>query len=59
MFDALKNPKQLKLLFRASEHEFSAKQFHKYCDKIRHTFVLIKTEYGKTIAGYTPCVWNY
>ncbi len=59
MFDALKSPKQLQLLFRASEHGFSSKKFHKYCDRTRNTFVVIKTQYGKTIAGYTPCLWNY
>ena len=50
--------KSLKLLYRASENEFSAKEFHNKCDNIEHTFTLIRTEFGRTIAGYTPLKWN-
>ena len=28
------------------------------CDNIPHTFTVIKTQYGKTLAGYTPLTWN-
>jgi len=45
-------------LFRASDHGFSAKEFHKHCDHIPHTLVLIKTNFGKIIGGYTPLKWN-
>ncbi|KAK8814352.1 hypothetical protein WA158_008214 [Blastocystis sp. Blastoise] len=31
-----------KLLFRASEHRYSAKEFHKYCDNKRETVTIIK-----------------
>jgi predicted NAD-dependent protein-ADP-ribosyltransferase YbiA (DUF1768 family) len=55
---SLGNPKGLQLLFRASQHYFKAHQFHKYCDDIEDTFVLIRTEHGKTIAGYSHYKWN-
>jgi hypothetical protein len=48
----------LKLLFRASDHGFSSESFHKFCDHIPHTLVLIKTNYNKIIGGYTPLKWN-
>ena len=48
----------MKLLYRASEHGFSGPEFHKHCDNIPHTFVLIKTQFGKVIGGYTPCNWE-
>ena len=46
------------LLYRASENNFSALEFHKKCDNIEHTLTLIRTEFGRTIAGYTPLKWN-
>ncbi len=48
----------MNFLFRASEHSFSAASFHKYCDNIPNTFTLIKTNYGKIIAAYTPIIWD-
>jgi hypothetical protein len=55
---ALDNPLDLKLLFRASEHKFSAYEFHKYCDNIANTFVIAKTNYSKIISGFTPLKWD-
>lgn len=46
------------LLFRASENNFSANEFHKKCDTFGDTITLIETEYGKVIGGYTPLAWN-
>lgn len=46
------------LLFKASEHKFSPIQFHSYCDDHTNTLVLIKTNYGKTIGGFTPEKWK-
>lgn len=40
---ALNNPKELKLLFRASEHAFSAVAFHEKCDQARKTLTIIRT----------------
>ena len=48
----------MNLLFRASENNFSATEFHKKCDAREHTITLIQTEYGKVIGGYTPLAWN-
>ena len=47
-----------KLLFRASEHQHSALEFHKLCDDVSHTLVLLETEYSKVLGGYTPVAWN-
>jgi hypothetical protein len=41
--EALDNPQRVELLFRASEHEFSAKKFHEKCDDLEDTFVLVLT----------------
>jgi hypothetical protein len=46
------------LIFRASEHEFLAQEFHKHCDGVNDTFTLIRSEFGKTMAGYTPSAWE-
>ena len=56
--DLLKQPKNMSLLFRASEHHFQASDFHQHCDNIDHTLVLVKTEFGKILGGYTPLRWN-
>ena len=37
---ALNHPKALKLLFRGSEHGFSALAFHECCDNIANTFTI-------------------
>ena len=50
--------KGVSLLYRASQNNFSAFQFHKICDNIPETITLIETEYGKIIGGYTPLAWN-
>ena len=52
------NIKKAQLLYRASEHNFSAKTFHKLCDDNTHTLTLIETEFGKIIGGYSPLSWN-
>lgn len=57
LFKSLNSPAKLELLFRASEHDFSALKFHQFCDGVPHTLTIIATEFGKTIAGYTPLTW--
>ncbi len=52
------SPSKFKLLYRASENNFSAKQFHLKCDDIKDTMVLLRTEFGKVIGGYTSMTWN-
>eukprot|EP01084_Bolivina_argentea_P310008 536307_1 len=48
----------MKLLFRASEHNFSAKQFHKFCDNKGPTLVIIESNYGHVFGGYTTNQWK-
>lgn len=55
---ALDKPKRLELLYRASENDFSAAVFHQKCDKISNTLTIARTEFGKTIAGFTHYTWN-
>ncbi|KAK8797573.1 hypothetical protein WA158_005919 [Blastocystis sp. Blastoise] len=54
--------KQWKLLFRASEHEFKASEFHKYCDHKCPTITIIKNlGHNKIInifGGYTTQYWE-
>ena len=52
------NIQGMSLLYRASENNFSAQEFHRRCDNIGGTITLIETEYGKVIGGYTPLAWN-
>lgn len=58
IFECLGQPTTINLLFRASEHEFLAEKFHQLCDGKANTFTLIKTKFGKTIAGFTPLKWE-
>lgn len=58
LYHSLNKPLQLELLFRASQHHFLAGKFHQICDGIPNTITIIKTEFGRTIAGYTPLTWN-
>ena len=50
---SLGNPTGSRLIFRASEHEFKASAFHAECDNVEDTFVVVKTEFDRTIAGFT------
>ena len=56
--EVLDQPTQLKLLFRASEYQFSSQSFHNKCDDTEDTLTLILTEHGKTIGGFTHYKWN-
>ena len=46
------------MIFRASEYDFRASEFHKHCDNIKNTLVLIRTEFGKTLGGFTCTPWK-
>ena len=50
--------KLVERLFRASEYDFRTDAFHYYCDGLEDTLVLIRTEFGKTIGGYTHYPWD-
>ncbi len=47
-----------RLLYRASEHEFSAKSFHECCDNKGPTLVIIKSSGGWIFGGYTTQSWS-
>ena len=55
--EILNKPNRMDLLFRASEHDFRAAAFHEKCDNKADTVVLVRTEFGKTIGGYTHYPW--
>ncbi|KAK8798806.1 hypothetical protein WA158_007890 [Blastocystis sp. Blastoise] len=54
--------KKWKLLFRASEHEYKASEFHKYCDNKGETVTLIKhignNNHINIFGGYTDQDWE-
>ena len=47
------------LLYRASEHGYSAESFHKCCDNKGPTLVIIKSPKGWIFGGYTTQSWKY
>ena len=46
-----------KLIYRASEHEYTAKSFHEYCDDKGPTLIIIKSTHGWIFGGYTTQSW--
>ena len=54
----LGNDYKWKLLYRASEHGYTAKSFHEYCDKKKPTLVIIKSSGGWIFGGYTTQSWK-
>ena len=47
-----------KLIYRASEHEYTASSFHEYCDDKGPTLIVIKSTEGWIFGGYTTQSWN-
>ena len=47
-----------KLLYRASEHGYSAESFHEYCDDKGPTLIVIKSSGGWIFGGYTTQSWK-
>ena len=47
-----------KLIYRASEHEYTASSFHAHCDNKGPTLILIKTIQGNIYGGFTTLSWN-
>ena len=48
-----------KLLFRASEHEYATKSFHKLCNQTKQpTLIVIKSSKGWIFGGYTTQSWK-
>ena len=50
--------KQMKLIYRASEHGYRAKSFHDYCDNKGPTLIIIKSSEGWIFGGYTTQSWG-
>ena len=50
---------KLKLLYRASEHGYTASSFHQYCDDQGPTLIVIKSSGGWIFGGYTTKSWKY
>ena len=47
-----------KLLYRASEHEYTGKSFHEYCDDKGPTLMVVKSSGGWIFGGYTTQSWS-
>ena len=47
-----------KMLYRASEHDYTARSFHEYCDDKGPTLVVIKSSGGWIFGGYTTQSWS-
>ncbi len=47
-----------KMIYRASEHEYTAKSFHEFCDDKGQTLVIIKSSGGWIFGGYTTQSWS-
>jgi hypothetical protein len=50
---------KLTLLFRASEHEFLASEFHRLCDRKGPTITLVKAANGRVVAAYNGVGWGH
>ena len=47
-----------KLIYRASEHQYTAKSFHEYCDVKGPTLIVVKSTEGWIFGGYTTQSWH-
>ncbi len=54
----LGNDYKWKLIYRASEHDYTSKSFHEYCDDKGPTLVIIKSSGGWIFGGYTTQSWK-
>ena len=54
----LGNDYRWKLLYRASEHGYTAESFHEYCDDKEPTLIVIKSSRGWIFGGYTTRSWK-
>ena len=51
--------KKWRLIYRASEHGYTAKSFHEYCDNAKPSLIVIKSSEGWIFGGYTTQSWKY
>ena len=56
--EMLEKPRRVERIFKASDHNFKVEAFHKHCDNIEDTLVLVNTEFGKVIGGFTHYPWK-
>ena len=49
---------KFELLFRMSENGENSSDFHKYCDGVGPTLILIKTDKDRIFGGFTPLNWG-
>eukprot|EP01084_Bolivina_argentea_P260349 439640_1 len=49
--------KQFKLLYRASENNYSSKAFHAKCDRHSNTITIIQSNFGNIFGGYLSIPW--
>eukprot|EP01084_Bolivina_argentea_P260350 439641_1 len=49
--------KQFKLLYRASENNYSAKAFHAKCDHYSNTIIIIQSNFNNIFGGYLSIPW--
>ena len=49
---------RIKLIYRASEHDFTSKSFHNACNGHGPTLTIIKRKYGNIFGGYTSVSWS-
>ena len=47
-----------KLIYRASEHDYTSESFHRHCDDRGPTLVVIKSSGGWIFGGYTTQSWS-
>ena len=47
-----------RLIYRASEHGYTAKSFHEYCNNKGPTLIVIKSSGGWIFGGYTTQSWS-
>lgn len=48
----------MQLRFRASDHGFTAKDFHAHCDNIPNTIIIIQSASDYVFGGFTSKMWN-
>ncbi len=54
----LGNDYQWKLIYRASEHDYTSESFHRHCDDRGPTLIVIKNSGGWIFGGYTTQSWK-
>ncbi|RIB27665.1 hypothetical protein C2G38_2159950 [Gigaspora rosea] len=60
IYDITEIPYEFKLLFRGGRDRFSGKEFHKLCDNIPGTVVIVKiNSTDEILGGYNPLVWKF